>query len=240
MAQRHYHLLCALKNLRGFKNTPPLGKRAFISIVRECNGPEPAVRVLLLSDDLLQREAVLSGEIEPEEADLAVLSTSEVTDARGLPSFLMSGESAEQEVSGRSPEVDAIWDAYFSHAADVAERLRSAFLDEWVAYEVGLRNALVRTRSETLGLDAGPYLVAEELGKSPAGFARELDEWKRASNPLEGLESLERLRWAWITEHDAWYQFNDDEVIAYGAKLMVLIRWQRIIQGKPGSEDEAA
>ncbi|MDZ7697058.1 MAG: hypothetical protein U5R49_09110 [Deltaproteobacteria bacterium] len=192
-----------------------------------------------MADDLLEREAVLSGEIEVEEADLAVLSVSQATDAEPLPSFLISDDSAGREASRHGPAVDVIWGAYFSHAAGVAERLASRFLGQWVAYEVGLRNTMVRIRAETLGLDPGPYLIVEELGKSHASFSRELDEWKRAPNPLEGLESLERSRWKWVTEHEPWYEFTDDEVVAYGAKLLVLIRWHRITREKTAGKNDA-
>jgi len=120
----------------------------------------------------------------------------------------------------------------------MAKALKSRFLAQWVGYEVGLRNAMARTRAEKLYLDAGPYLVAEELGDPSSVFDRELEKWKRAENPLEGIRSLEQSRWEWLTEQEPWYEFTDDEVIAYGARLLVLVRWDRITRENPAGNGE--
>jgi len=230
MARKHYHLLCALPDLKGFGSAPPLGKSALLAMVRDCGGPEGSIRLLFLGDDLLQREAVLCGEMDPEQADLAVLSPSQATDSQPLPEFLMPPGTEDEEMTRNPLAVDVIWRRYFFHAAGMAQGLRSRFLASWVAYEVGLRNAMARMRAETLGLDARPYLVAEELGKPPLAFDRELEEWRRASHPLAGLETLEKIRWQWLTEQEPRYDFSDDEVVAYGAKLMVLLRWRRMFR----------
>lgn len=233
MGNSHFYLLSSLKGLVEFGSPPPIGKSAFIAKVGACRGPKAAVEALLLGDDLLQREAVLSGEIEAEEADLAVLSASEVTGVEAWPSVLPSDGSSAGKERPYAAAVDGIWEAYFHHVARIANALNSRFLGEWVTHEVGLRNAMVRIRAEVLGLDAGPYLVAKDLGSPMSHFHKELDAWKRASDPLEALESLERSRWQRLTEQEPWYAFCDDEVVAYGAKLLVLIRWHRITQGNP-------
>jgi len=199
-------------------------------MVRDCRGPESAIRVLLLGDDLLQREAVLSGEVDTKQTDLAVLSPAQAMGDQPLPEFLIP-EGPANETGGQSVlAVDLIWRRFFFHAAAMAQSLRSRFLADWVTYEVGLRNAMVRARAETLGLDAQPYLVAEELGNADTAFGRELNEWKRAPHPLAGLEAVEKIRWQWLTQQEPWYDFGDDEVVAYGAKLMVLLRWHRMSQ----------
>jgi hypothetical protein len=199
-------------------------------MVQECGGPVPAVETLLLGDDLLEREATLCGEIDVRQADLSVLSASQATGADPLPDFLISNGPKVKKVSPETLPVDIIWRRYFFHAAGMAERLGSRFLADWAAYEVGLRNAMVRDRAETLGLDARSYLVAEELERPDEAFNRELDEWKRAPDPLAGLEALERIRWQWLTDHEPWYSFGDDEVVAYGAKLLVLLRPRRMFR----------
>ena len=228
MARKHYHLLCALPGLRGFNSPPPLGKSEFLAVVRDCLGPEAAIQIILLGDDLLQREAVLSNEIDAKQADLAVLSASQAMDSQPLPEFLMPTGPEDEEMSRHPLAADVIWRRYFFYAAGMAQGLRSRFLACWVAYEVGLRNAMAKIRAQTLKLDVRPYLVAEELGRPASTFDRELEEWKRSPHPLAGLEALEKIRWQWLTEQEPWFDFCDDEVVAYGAKLMVLIRWHRM------------
>ena len=237
MANEHYHLLCALEGLREFGSPPPIGKSAFMAKVKDCEGPEAAVEALLLGDDLLEREAVLSGEIEAEEADLAVLPASGASDGPPFPPYLNIHESRTGDRS-HSAAVDATWEAYFYHVTRMAKAFKSRFLTRWVGYEVGFRNAMVRTRAEKLGLDAGPYLVAEELGDPSSEFERELEQWKQAENPLEGVRYLEQSRWEWLTEQEPWYEFTDDEVLAYGARLLVLVRWHRITRESPAGNGE--
>ncbi|MCF8144976.1 MAG: DUF2764 domain-containing protein [Deltaproteobacteria bacterium] len=236
MGRKHYYLLTALPSLMQFGSAPPLGKSEFLTMVRDSGGPGSAVEVLLLGDDLLEREAVLSGEINLDEVDLSVLSAAQASGARPLPEFLIARGPQDEKVSREVLSVDILWGRYFHYAANMADRLGSRFLGDWVAYEVGLRNALARERAATLGLDARPYLVAEELGNPGAVFHRELEAWKRAPDPLAGLEALERVRWQWLEEQTPWYDFGDDEVLAYGAKLLSLLRWRRILRDEHGEK----
>ena len=125
MSRRHYHLLCALPSLRDLQSTPPFKKQGFLAMVRECRGPEAAVCVLLLEDDLIQREAVLCNEMDMKETDMAVLSPSQVTGDQPLPAFLLPTGPEDQEMSPHTLEVDLIWRRYFFHAAERAQRLGS-------------------------------------------------------------------------------------------------------------------
>jgi len=230
MPRRHYYLLCALPALKDLGSPPPLKKSEFVTLVHECGGPESKVQALLLSDDLLQREAVFCNEIEVGEGDFACLTVSQALGDQPLPWFLISEGFDEEAVPADMPPVDMIWRRYFFHVDTVARRLGSPLLARWVGHEVGLRNALARARADALSLDPRPYLVAEELGDPASAFDRELDDWKRAPHPLAGLEVLEKHRWDWLTDQEPWYDFGDDEVVAYSAKLMVLVRRQRMFR----------
>lgn len=219
--------MCYLPDLKFPGNVPPVNKRELLAVVTESGGPADVVKALLLSDDLLQRQAVIAGEIEVDQADLAVLDLGERDKVPSLPRFLEPVQKDEPEISGSLSTVDQIWRRYFHHAAKVAQMTHTPFLAAWVGFEVGLRNALAKTRAKMMGLDPGPYMVAPELVDSKIPFDNILAEWTAASNPLKGVEFLERTRWEWLTEHEQWYRFSDDEVAAYTAKLMLLHRWHR-------------
>ena len=229
--KQHFYLLCVLPDLGDFRSVPPVNKRELLAAVTESAGPADIVSALLLSDDLLQREAVLAGEIEPDSADLAVLSLPQIAADEALPDFLQSGQRDQSDFSDRSIAVDAIWLNYFLSVSKIARRSRSQFLTAWVGFEVGMRNALARARAEALDLDPAPYMVAEELEDSEFSFESTVAGWKAASNPLEALETLDRTRWNWAIEHERWYSFSDDEIAAYTAKTMILHRWHRMTGG---------
>jgi len=215
-------------DLNAFGSPLPVGKQELLGLVVEAEGPVDMVKALLLSDDLLQREAVLAGEIRPAQADVAVLSLSQTTDEQLLPDFLMPEAGDEDKGAGRPIAVDLIWQRYFRYTASIARRARSRFLSAWVGYEVGLRNAMVAARAEVLSLDPQPYVVAPELGNPDRIIDEALSEWAAAPNPLAALEALDKVRWRWLGQQEPWYGFNDDEVAAYTAKLMILNRWHRI------------
>jgi hypothetical protein len=197
--------------------------------------PSPSAQqlasVIFLSDDLLLRQAVMSGEIPADQAEPVVLSAEQIRDEAPLPVFLANeagpdGEGGEGESAGAQLGVDRVWALYFEHAARGARG--GEMLAEWVRYEVGLRNALAAARAKALGLDAARYLVAEQLGRGEEEYAAVLGEWSAAANPLAGLKVLDAARWNWIAEHSRYFTFSDDELAAYAARLVILHRWKRI------------
>jgi hypothetical protein len=225
--KRNFYLLCALPDLKPLGSVPPISKQELLAVVTESGGPADVVRALILSDDLLQREAVLAGEVELDHADLAVLSLQEANDEQSLPLFLEPIQEDEPETFRILIAADRTWRRYFHHAARIARMTHTHFLATWVGFEVGLRNAAAKARAEALELDPGHYMVAPELADPKIRFDNILTDWIAAPNPLNGLKVLERARWDWVTEHERWYSFSDDEVAAYTAKLMLLYRWHR-------------
>ena len=229
--KRHFYLMCILPGLGDFRSAPPVHKQELLTIVGDAEGPSELVQAILLSDDLLQREAILAGEHEPDASDLAIISLQQVRNEAPLPHFMKSKPDDTNESSGNRISVDPIWQNYFRYACKIARIYQTPFLKAWVGFEVGMRNALARARAAALDLDPWPYLVAQELGDPESTFERIVPDWTAASNPLEALEILDRFRWNWATNHERWYKFSNDEVAAYTAKLMILHRWQRITEG---------
>ena len=220
----NFYLLSVLPALPEFGGEPPLTPGELREHAQVGRGTAALVETVLLSDDLLQRQAYLAGEIK--EVEPNVLSVGQVKGEASLPVYLETQEEAGG-AGGPMAGVDRLWEAYFRQGAAVGRRQGSGFLRAWVGYEVGLRNALARARAKALELDAAGYLVATDLA-GEEDFGRLLSEWQVAETPLAGLELLDRARWQWLAENDAYFSFSDDELGAYAAKLMLLVRWRRM------------
>ncbi len=99
-------------------------------------------------------------------------------------------------------------------------------------------------RARRLGLEVDDHLVAAELGEPAESFATIISERTAAATPLAELKMLIKARQAWLTEHEAWFSFSDDEFAAYAAKLMLLIQYERLVktaeQGPPTRESVEA
>jgi len=232
MAVGNYYLVTALPVLGDLGSVPPITPADLMEHVAGATA-EDVVAMVLLSDDLLQRDAVLAGELEQPEP--AVLSRAQARNEEPMPAYLQP--ETNEGASRDRPASDAVWEAYFRRAAGVATRRSNAFLGAWVAYEVGLRNALANARAKVLDLDPETYLVAADLADRDADFSALVGEWADADNPLEGLRVLDRARWQWLADHDAPYSFADDELAAYAAKLMLLVRWHRMEHAEERNKD---
>ena len=233
--RRHEYLLSFLPSLEPIGSIPPMSKSDLLAYVADSKGPVRTVEMLLLSDDLMQYQALLAEEADKDRIDLAVLSLDKAEDEEVLPDYLLpekAAEGIEEEKENERLSFDRIWTRYFHHAASVAKRSGSRFLKAWVRFEVGLRNALVTARSRTLELDPADYLVAPELADKGADYSQIISAWSAASDPLKATDVLDKARWDWLEEHGGWYSFADCEIEVYAAKLMLLHRWRRILSEK--------
>lgn len=233
--RRYEYLLSALPSLDPIGSIPPLSKSDLLEQVINSKGPVRTVELILLSDDLMQYQALLAEELERDKIDLAVLSLDKGQEEAVLPDFLLPKETAEgpeQEKEGERTSVDAIWARYFRHTASAAKRAASSFLKTWVGFEVGLRNALVVARSRRLELDPAAYMVAPELADKDADYSHIVSAWSSAPDPLTALEVLDKARWEWLEEHGGWYSFSAREIEVYAARLVLLHRWRRILSEK--------
>ena len=228
---RYDYLLSVLPTLEQMGSIPPLSKHGFLEQVIDSNGPVSTVEMLLLSDDLMQYQALLTEEIQQDRTDLAILSLDKAENESVLPDFLLPKETMEKQESMRL-SADGIWTRYFHHAASVAKRSRSSFLKSWIGFEVGLRNALVTARAQILDLDSAAYLVAPELADNNTDYSHTVSNWSGASDPLTAQKVLDEARWDWLDEHGGWYSFSACEIEVYAARLVLLHRWRRIFSEK--------
>jgi len=223
MATSHYYLLASLPHLGDLGGATPLTTRQLLDRIIDAGGPRELVETLLLGDDLLQREATMAGELD--QAEPIVLTVSQLRDEEPLPPCLVM----RQEQQPARIAADAVWDAYYRLAASVARRNASRFLSAWIGCDVALRNTLARARAKALGLEAQDYMVAAELADRDTDFTQVVNEWSAASDPLAGLRVVDRARWDWLSDHEAWFTFGDDELAVYATRLMLLQRWHRLV-----------
>lgn len=223
----HYYI-SALPALDALDGEPPLSPAHLLEHLDGRPGTQLLVETLFVLDDLLQREAFLAGELE--EIDPTVLTAQQVRNEASLPTYLQTDTTTSEASS--SLQGDRCWEMFFRYAASIAARQASTFLRAWVGYEVAMRNALAAARAERLGLEASDYLVAEDLADLEEDFSALLSAWSSASTPLAGLRALMAGRWAWLTEHDAWFSFRDDELCVYAAKLLLQRQWRRLAEAE--------
>jgi hypothetical protein len=228
-----YFLLTALPALDPPAAAPPLSLAELMERVPRGRA-RALVRCVILSDDLLQREAALAGELATPTP--AVLTPEQALGTAPLPDDLstsVAGSADGPEVAGglRTP-ADVVWSSYYRWADALARRLGSAFLQEWVGSEVAVRNALAVARARVLGLDPARHVVARDLEGGDGAAADVVVAALAASpDPLAGLRELIALRWRWVEQHEPRYSFGDDEFAAYAAKLVLAHRWERSAGG---------
>ena len=223
MSADTYYLVTSLPSLGRLGDSPEITPAEFVDHVADDADAQALVEAVLLSDDLLQRDAVIAGELTDPQP--VVLTAEQLHDDVPLPDALAGGDddNAPARIAA-----DSVWTAYFRHAAATARRLGSAFLTDWVGYEVALRNALAEARARALDLSPERYRVCEDLADGSVDLDGLLREWAAARDPLVGLKLLDEARWQWLHENDRWYSFSPDELAAYAAKLMLLNRWVRL------------
>ncbi|MBN2064403.1 MAG: DUF2764 family protein [Sedimentisphaerales bacterium] len=214
MAGQFYYLITSLPALNELGSPPPLSGAEYVEMIDESAVAQDLVQVVLLSDDLLQMQSYQSGEIET--VSPSVLTVAQVTGDEPLPDYLMA-ESA-------SSEANSLWKAYFAYAQGVADRYGCEFLDLWLKYEIGMRNALTAARARKLGVEAEEHYIGREYS-SGDDFTALVNEWSNAENPMAGMMVLDKSRWNWLSENDSWFKFTYDELVVYAARLLLLKRW---------------
>jgi hypothetical protein len=222
---KDYYILSMLPTIESLGAPAPMTPREFLALFEHEDPVRELIAAIFLSDDLLQRQAALAGG-ELNGFTPSVLSRSQLSGETDLPETLLpvSGDDAMRFVA---PE-DALWETYYQWLHTLATGSRSAFLREWIGFEVGLRNALAVRRAAELDLDTGGYTLAEDLGRDEDEFTAILNDLQSADGPLDQKETLDLARWAWLDENDAWFSFGDDEILAYAVRLLLTTRWERI------------
>ncbi len=230
MAGNLYYLLATLPSLGELGTSPPMGFSELLDRLGRSSRYGRLAGLVFLSDDLLQREAFLAGQLQ--EPQPAVLEIAQIRNESPLPEFLFPPE--DTKIGRRALQTDQVWAAYFRHVIHIAQIENSPFLDRWARMEVSLRNALAQQRAKRLGLEPTEYLVAQEFTDPEADFTDMLRQWATAPTPLAGWRVVLQHRWHWCRANEAWFSFTEDELLVYAVRLLLLCQWHR------SSQEEAA
>jgi hypothetical protein len=100
-------------------------------------------------------------------------------------------------------------------------------LQQWIGFETGLRNELVKIRAARKKIEPAKYLRAD------AQFDQALHliamNSHRILSPLETERFLDKERWQKLEDMSAGHYFDLDFLVIYALKLLILLRWERIV-----------
>lgn len=101
--------------------------------------------------------------------------------------------------------------------------IRSPQAAQWLAADTQLRNAVARTRAARLNIDAIGFIKDHTGARMDIELAVR-DAYSR-DNPLERELALDKCRWFILDELALADRFGLGAVIAYGARLQIVERW---------------
>lgn len=100
-------------------------------------------------------------------------------------------------------------------------------LRRWRAFETMVRNELVLIRAARKKVDPARYL--REDGSPESSHAAHIAQNAyRKTSPLEGEKALDSERWRKLDDLSFGHYFDVDALVVYGAKLLILEKWERI------------
>ncbi|NLF25858.1 MAG: hypothetical protein GX589_09420 [Deltaproteobacteria bacterium] len=217
----NYYLLPSLPVIDGPTAVMPLSFADFFSQISENAFATSIVKILVLQDDLQKLPGVVTQ--EQSSHNFILLRDDQIEGLSFWKDFFAEPSPPNVEIQ----DGEGLLTAYFEAAASLARRTRCTFLKAWIGFEVALRNALGQARATALGHPEAFHEGLPHL-QGHHDFKPLMAEWLKAPTPLAGVELIELSRWRWLMKHDDWYKFSDQELIAYGAKLLALYRTQRL------------
>jgi hypothetical protein len=112
------------------------------------------------------------------------------------------------------------------------------FVRAWRAVETRVRNAAARARAARRRLDAAPHL-REESGTVDMALERAVNEALAQPDPLQREMALDRVRWGKLEDLGGFEPFSSEAVLAYGAKLRLVERWDAMNQEEGAGKMES-
>jgi len=100
-------------------------------------------------------------------------------------------------------------------------------LKKWMAFEIMLRNELVKIRSSRKKTDPAKYLREDGCPESEYTAHMAINAYRKPS-PLESEKALDLDRWGRLDELAAGHYFDMDALVIYACKLLILEKWHRI------------
>jgi len=111
-------------------------------------------------------------------------------------------------------------------AQPLPQDVSSGLLKKWYAFDLTLRNELVKIRAARRKTDPKKYLRPDGFG-DPAAYQMAMSA-QRSTSLLESERILDRYRWAFLEELNTGHYFDFEVLIIYALKLLLLEKWLRI------------
>jgi hypothetical protein len=99
-------------------------------------------------------------------------------------------------------------------------------LAQWLAFETGVRNELVKIRASRKKTDAQRFL--RPGGSSDPQLFHIAINSHRVLSPVESEKFLDRARWQELEDLAFGHYFDRDALIVYALKLRINLRWEII------------
>lgn len=110
------------------------------------------------------------------------------------------------------------------------EKVHNDLLSRWISFENTLRNELVIIRSKALQIPEEKYLRPESaFDPSARPLAHQAIE---APSPHKAEIELLKIRWDFLTHHEAGHYFDLTALIIYGLKIQLQVRMQNFEEVK--------
>ena len=110
------------------------------------------------------------------------------------------------------------------------EKVHNDLLNRWVSFENTLRNELVKIRSKTLQIPEEKYLRPESA--FDPGARSLVHQAIETPSPHQAEVELLKIRWDFLTHHEAGHYFDLTALIIYGLKLQLLDRMKDFKEAK--------
>ena len=181
---------------------------------------------ILMAMDLKALERM---ELGAEPGETALFSAEDLKDRGQLPFWLRQALEEEEIKRGEGGGLpfDYVWSIYYQQLAQLAQDTGCRFLGHWVAWDVGLRDALAAYRARNLGVDPEEAVSGTGLGLSE-------EEFRPVIEALVSIKERDRGRWQDMDRLVAThrldyakrvapsYTFDLDELVCYVVSFIVL------------------
>ncbi len=114
-------------------------------------------------------------------------------------------------------------------------------LRSFYTWEVGLRNELLRQRSQRLARDGQQYIRKNESGddfSARSGLSERVRNILGSGTALDSDQALDGLRWEFLDQLEVGQFFNPGQMIVYYLRLQIVVR-RKSLTRKTGRESFA-
>lgn len=123
-----------------------------------------------------------------------------------------------------------VWGKFFAYQKKIALKHKSC-LFSWIEWEIGLRKYIATTRAESLGTTVSS-LVKSLDNTSACDYQKIMTHYHKETSPLGSEQFLDSERWKYADSLAIPYSFDNDEVVVYAIKLLILERWWAVSQSQ--------